>query len=96
VLGNGANGDQEAALSVHWEFGAAWNALDNQTWTQQMVVVAEGGDGNYRYFVNGEAVEQTFAIVMPICDGAQGTIEVQSGDGLTAQVEYEFDSPFCR
>jgi hypothetical protein len=96
VLGGGDDGDQKAGLSVHWEFGAAWNALDNQTWTQQMSIIAEGGDGHYRYFVNGEPVEQTFAIVMPICDGTQGTIEVQSGDGLTAQVEYEFDSPFCR
>lgn len=94
VLGGGKSEGPE--LTASWEFGDAWNALDNESWTQQIVIIAQGGDGNYDYFVNGEPVQEVFAVVLPLCDGARGTIQVQSGDGQTAQVEYEFDSPFCR
>jgi hypothetical protein len=87
--------EEPAGLSVTWEFVDAWNALDNQTWTQQISIIATGGDGQYSYFVNGQQVTEMFAVVLPICDGAWGVIEVQSGDGLAGQVEYEFDSPFC-
>jgi hypothetical protein len=88
--------EEASGLSVSWEFVDAWNALDNETWTQQISIVATGGDGEYSYFVNGQQVTEVFAMVLPLCDGAWGTIEVQSGDGLTGQVEYAFDSPFCR
>ena len=82
-------------MSVLWEFVEARHALDNETWTQQISIVATGGDGEYSYFVNGQPVTEVFAVVLSICEGAWGTIEVQSGDGLTGQIEYEFKSPFC-
>jgi len=88
--------DEEAELSAYWKFGDAWNALDNETWTQQIIVVAAGGDGDYVYSVKGQTVDEMFAILLPFCDGSQGMIQVQSGDGQTVQIEYEFDSPFCR
>jgi len=61
-----------------------------------VLIVAEGGAGEYRYFADGEPVGEMFTLTLPICDGARGVIEVQSGDEGAAQVEYEFDSPFCR
>jgi len=88
--------DEEAELSAYWKFGDAWNALDNETWTQQIIIVAAGGDGDYVYSVKGQTVDEMFAILLPFCDGSQGMIQVQSGDGQTVQIEYEFDSPFCR
>ena len=96
ALQNGGNGDGEAELTVSWEFGDAWNANDNQSWSQQVLIVAEGGAGEYRYFADGEPVGEMFTLTLPICDGARGVIEVQSGDEQAAQVEYEFDPPFCR
>jgi hypothetical protein len=96
ALQDGGNGDGAAELTVSWEFGDAWNADDNQSWSQQVLIVAAGSDGNYRYFSDGEPVSETFTLTLPICEGARGVIEVQSGDEQTAQVEYEFDSPFCR
>jgi hypothetical protein len=83
-------------LSVSWEFGDAWNAFDNKTWTQQVIIIAEGSDGDYRYFAAGNPVGKMFEVTLPLCDGARGTIEVRSGDGQNAQVEYEFASPFCQ
>jgi hypothetical protein len=83
-------------LTASWEFKDAWNAYDNETWTQQIIIVAEGGDGDYHYLADGKPVGEMFEVALPLCDGARGTIQVQSGDGQTAQVEYEFDSPFCR
>jgi hypothetical protein len=83
-------------LTVSWEFGDAWNAFDSETWTQQIKIIVEGGDGNYRYFVNGEPTGEILALVLPLCDGAQGTIQVESASGQTSQVDYAFDSPYCR
>jgi len=95
VWGNGA-GDDVAALTVHWEFGDAWNAYDNETWTQQILIVAKGGQGDHTYRVNGEPAGEMFEMTLPLCEGATGLIEVESSDGQTAQVDYAFDSPFCR
>jgi hypothetical protein len=92
-------GNDAPELTVSWEFGDAWNTYDNKTWTQQIVVVVEGDADEtdaYRYFVNGEPIGEMFEITLPICDGAQGTITVESDDGQTTQTVYEFDSPFCR
>jgi hypothetical protein len=92
-------GNDASALAVSWEFGDAWNTYDNKTWTQQIIVVVKGDaseTGEYHYFVNGEPVGEMFEIILPICDGAQGTITVESDDGQTAQTAYEFVSPFCR
>jgi hypothetical protein len=83
-------------LTVSWEFGDAWNAVDNETWTQQIKIVAADGDGDYRYFVNGEAVGEMFQVVLPLCDGASGIIRVESKDGQSVEVPFEFDSPYCR
>lgn len=88
--------DTVPGLTVSWEFGDAWNALDNETWTQQIIIVATSNDDDYRYFVNGEPSGETFQVTLPLCSGAQGTIRVESGSGQQAEIEYEFDSPYCR
>ena len=93
---NGDNGAGLSPLITSWEFGDAWNAVDNKTWTQQIIIVAQGGDGDYRYFANDNPIQKMFEVVLPLCDGARGTVEVQSGDGQSARIEYEFDSPFCQ
>jgi hypothetical protein len=89
-------GDDVPPLAVHWEFGDAWNAYDNETWTQQIRIVAEGGEGDYTYRVNGEPSSAMFEVTLPLCEGASGLIEAESDDGQTDQVDYAFDSPFCR
>jgi hypothetical protein len=96
VIGVGDTANETPGLTVGWEFGDAWNALDHQTWTQQMRIVIEDGDGAYDYFLDDEPVGEVFEIVLPICEGAQGTIRVESADGGSASVDYEFDSPYCR
>jgi hypothetical protein len=96
ILSPSNNDDGMPQLSVFWEFGDAANAFDNKTWTQEVIILAEGGDGDYGYFVDGSPVGRMFVVTLPLCDGARGTIEVQSGDGQTARVDYEFDSPFCQ
>lgn len=95
VADAGRSEDPKSDLTVWWEFGDAWNAIDNQTWTQQIRIAAEGGDGDYHYLVGDKPVEQLFELKLPLCDGAQGTIRVESGDGKSAEVEYAFDSPYC-
>jgi hypothetical protein len=95
MLRSDETGDEEPGLIVYWEFGDAWNSYDNTTWTQQIIIKVEGGDGDYRYFADGEPIEEMFEVTLPVCEGAQGTIEVQWGDSQTTQIEYEFDSPFC-
>ncbi len=92
----GQNAVNALEPAVSWEFGDAWNSSDNESWTQQVIIVVEGSDGDYRYFVDGEPSGQMFEVTLPLCDGARGVIQVESRSGQTAQVEYEFDSPFCR
>jgi hypothetical protein len=95
--GDGGESDGKVPeLTVSWEFGDARKTYGSETWTQQIVIVAEGGDGDYTYFANGAPVGEAFEMVLPLCDGVRGVIQVESGDGQTAQVEYEFDSPFCQ
>jgi hypothetical protein len=96
VAGVGEPEDTVPGLTVSWEFGDAWNALDNETWTQQIIIVATGSDDDYQYFVNGEPSGEMFQITLPLCSGAQGTIRVATGSGQEAEIEYEFDSPYCR
>lgn len=96
VVGVGANKRTNPGLTVSWEFRDAWNALDNETWTQEVEIVAEGGGGDYRYFVDGKPSEKTFEVVLPLCEGGQGTIRVESETGESAEAEFAFDSPFCR
>jgi hypothetical protein len=97
VFGVGTKGETVPGLTVTWEFGDAWNALDNETWTQQITISVEGDEGNnYGYFVDGEPAAQTFEVVRPLCDGAEGTIRVESEAGKSGEVPYAFDSPYCR
>jgi hypothetical protein len=96
VAGVGEPEDTVPGLTVSWEFGEAWNALDNETWTQQIIIVAPTGDDDYRYFVNDEPSGEMFQVNLPLCSGAEGTIRVESGDGKQAEIEYAFDSPYCR
>jgi hypothetical protein len=95
VAGIAGNGHERSDLAVSWEFGDAWNALDNTQWTQQIIVVVDDGDDDLTYFVDGEPSGPTFERVLPICDGDQGTISVESSDGRSGTVEFGFDSPFC-
>jgi hypothetical protein len=96
AAGVGEPKDTIPGLTVSWEFGDAWNALDNETWTQQIIIVATGSNDEVRYFVNGEPSGEMFQVTLPLCSGAQGTIRVESGSGQQAEIEYAFDSPFCR
>jgi hypothetical protein len=96
VFGVGTNGKAESGLTVFWEFGDAWNALDNATWTQQIEIRIEGDEGDYRYFVDGEPATRMFEVVRPLCEGAEGTVRVESDDGKSGEVPYAFDSPYCR
>jgi hypothetical protein len=96
AAGLGQNQGAAPGMSVSWDFGDAWNALDEQTWTQQINIVAEGAEGALDYFVNGQPAGELFEITLPLCDGAQGTIRVESEDGRSAEVQFAFDSPFCR
>lgn len=93
---NAASENPGAPLSASWEFGDAWNAYNNQTWTQQIVIQVPGEEGDYRYLFNGDPVSQTFEITLPLCEGTQGVIQIESTEGQTTQVPVEFDSPFCR
>jgi len=97
---------QVTGLTLSWEFGDAWNAYDNQTWTQQVVIVVvrqrltnvEGTDttGDLRYYADGQPVGPMFEVTLPLCDGAEGTIRVEAADGQRAEIPYEFGSPFCQ
>jgi hypothetical protein len=95
VAGIGGTGGERSNLAVSWEFGDAWNALDNTQWTQQIIIVVDDGDDDLTYFVDGEPSGQVFERVLPICDGDQGTISVESSDGRSGTVEFAFDSPYC-
>ena len=96
VAGIGGDRDEGSHLTISWEFGDAWNSLDNDEWTQQMKIVVEDEVGDLTYFVNDESSDAAFEKVLPICDGDWGTIRVESSDGRSGTVEYEFESPFCR
>ncbi len=96
VWGVGEENDRAPKMTVSWEFGDAWNAYDNKTWTQQIKIIIEGGDGDYSYYVNDQPVEEMFEVVLPLCDDARGTIRVESSTGQSATTDYAFDSPFCR
>jgi hypothetical protein len=91
-----ANVEQQGQLNVSWGFGDAWNEIDGREWTQQVKVFVEGGQGELSYFVDGEPAGEMFEVVLPLCDGAQGTIRVETTQGQNAEVEFGFDSPFCR
>jgi hypothetical protein len=93
--GTGWNTRSQLQPAISWEFGDAWNALDNRTWTQQIRIVVEGGGADYRYFLNGEPVGAAFELILPLCTGAQGTVRVESGRGESAEAHFEFESPFC-
>jgi len=95
-LGVGKPREELSGLTISWEFGDAWNALDNETWTQQIKIIVEGDGGDYRYFVDEEPAAQLFEVVRPLCDGAEGTIRVEADSGQSGEVEYAFDSPYCR
>jgi hypothetical protein len=95
VSGLSQSGAVAPDFSVSWEFGDAWNALNGETWTQELLIVVEGADGDIRYSVNGKPVGEMFEIVLPLCKGAQGTIHVDSDTGQNADVQFAFDSPFC-
>jgi hypothetical protein len=96
ATGIGPSENPAPDFTVSWEFGDAWNALNEETWTQQVRIVVEGGDGDYDYFVNGEPTADTFEVVLPLCEGSQGNVRVESGDGQSAEFKFEFDSPYCR
>jgi hypothetical protein len=85
----------EADFAVSWEFGDAWNSLHGNTWTQQIKIVVAGGDGSFNYFVDGQPAAEMFEVVLPLCEGAQGTIRAESTNGQSAEVQFEFDSPYC-
>jgi hypothetical protein len=95
VAGIGGTGGESSNLAVSWEFGDAWNALDNTQWTQQIIIVVDDGDDDLTYFVDGEPSGPTFERVLPLCDGDRGTISVESSDGRSGTVEFAFDSPYC-
>jgi hypothetical protein len=96
ATGIGPSENPAPDFTVSWEFGDAWNALNGETWTQQVRIVVEGGDGDYDYFVNGEPTADTFEVVLPLCEGSQGNVRVESRDGQSAEFKFEFDSPYCR
>jgi hypothetical protein len=89
---------QVTGLALSWEFGDAWNAYDNRTWTQQVLIVVEGAEaaGDLRYYADGQPVGSMFEVTLPLCDGAQGAIRVEAADDQSAEITYEFDSPFCQ
>jgi len=95
VAGIGGNRNEGSDLAISWEFGDAWNTLDREQWTQQIKIIVEDEDGDLTYFVNDEPSDATFERVLPICDGDQGTIRVESSDGRVGIVAYEFESPYC-
>lgn len=95
AVGIGPSENTAPDFTVSWGFGDAWNALDNETWTQEVKIVVEGDDGDYRYFVNGEPAAEMFEVVLPLCEGSQGTIRVEAGNGQSAEVQFTFDSPYC-
>jgi hypothetical protein len=94
--GLGPGEEQKPDFAVSWEFGDAWNALDGETWTQQIRIVVEGANGDFDYFLDGKPTDELFQVVLPICKGSQGTVQVKAGDGQSAEVAFEFDSPYCR
>ena len=96
VAGVGESTGQDLDLNISWEFGDAWNAIDSESWTQQLKIVTDGSDGDLSYFLNGEPVSEMFEVVLPLCEGAHGTIRVESDVGASAEVDFAFDSPFCR
>jgi RecA/RadA recombinase len=89
-------GEAQAPFELSWEFGDAWNALDNTTWTQQIKIVVDGEEDDYLYFVDDEPSGPNFEVTLPLCEGGQGTIRVESARGESAEVPYAFDSPYCR
>jgi hypothetical protein len=95
VAGIGGNGNEGSHLSVSWEFGDAWNTLDNEQWTQQITIVVEDEIDDLTYTVNGEPSGAAFERVLSICDGDGGTIRAESSDGRSGTVVYEFESPYC-
>jgi hypothetical protein len=95
VAGVGEPQDTVPGLTVSWEFGDAWNALDNETWTQQIIIVPPTSDDDYRYFFNGKPSGEMFQVTLPLCSGAEGSIRIETAEGEQAEIEYAFDSPYC-
>jgi hypothetical protein len=96
TVNSGHSVNAASGLTVYWEFGDAWNALDDRSWTQQIRIVVEDGPGPYKYFINGKPGDELFDVVLPLCDGTQGTIRVQASDDQVSEVDFAFDSPYCR
>lgn len=87
--------DRTPDMTVSWEFVEAWNAYDNQTWTQQIKIIVDGSDGDFSYYVNDEPAEEMFEVVLPLCDDARGIIRVESSTGQVAETDFAFNSPYC-
>ncbi len=95
VSGFSQEEEMASVFTVSWEFRDAWNALNGETWTQEILILAEGTEGNIRYHVNDKPVGEIFEVVLPLCEGAQGIIRAESDAGQSAEVQFAFDSPFC-
>jgi hypothetical protein len=96
IAGLGGSSADDPGLSISWEFGDAWNAIDGESWTQQLKIVAEETGDDLSFFLNGKPVSEMFELVLPLCEGARGTIKAESRGGATAEVDFAFDSPYCR
>jgi hypothetical protein len=82
-------------LSLAWELLTWGPAPDNKTWVATLRLQAEGGDGVYVFWAEGEPLPEDFIILEALpCQPGRAVVGVTSGGG-SAQRELSLLSPFC-